>query len=78
MMMYHQTKLGCQEINSSENMVESHILVIWALPVALTLKIAKQNQFVRKTLWHTMLHHHTKFGNKMFCDLENIIQTNSH
>ena len=25
-----------------------------------------------------MLHHHTKFGNKMFCDSENIIQTNIH
>ena len=23
-----------------------------------------------------MLHHHTKFGNKMFCDSEDIIQTN--
>ena len=25
--------------------------------------------------WLMMLHHHTKFGNKMFCDSENIIRT---
>ena len=30
----------------------------------------------RMTLWLTMLHHHTKFGNKMACDSENIIRTN--
>ena len=25
-----------------------------------------------------MLHHHTKFGNKMFCGSEDIIRTNIH
>ena len=34
------------------------------------------NKQSRMTLWLMMLHHHTKFGNKMFCDSENIIQTN--
>ena len=28
--------------------------------------------FSRMTLWLMMLHHHTKFGNKMLCDSENI------
>ena len=27
------------------------------------------------TLWLMILHHHTKFGNKMFCDSEDIIWT---
>ena len=27
------------------------------------------------TLWLMMLHHHTKFGNKIFCGSEDIIQT---
>ena len=26
-------------------------------------------------LWHMILHHHTKFDNKMFCSSENITQT---
>ena len=41
MMMYHQTKFDCQGINSSENIVQRVIfLIIWALNVTLTLKIA--------------------------------------
>ena len=31
------------------------------------------NKISHMTLW-LMFHHHTKFGNKLFCDLENIIQ----
>ena len=38
--MYHQTKFGCQGTNSSVNIAESQILIIWALSVTLTLKIA--------------------------------------
>ena len=33
---------------------------------------------IRTTLWLMTLHHHTKFGNKMFCDSEDIIRTNIH
>ena len=44
MMMNHQTKLGCQRINSLGNIVESHILIKWALTVTFTLKIAETNQ----------------------------------
>ena len=29
------------------------------------------------TLWLMLMHHHTKFGNKMFCSLENTIWTNT-
>ena len=53
---------------------KSHILILSALTVTLTLKIA--NTFFHKTLWLMMLHHHTKSGNKMFCGSENIIWTN--
>ena len=34
--------------------------------------------FFRMTLWLMMLHHHAKFGNKMLCSSEDIIQTNVH
>ena len=34
--------------------------------------------FFRTTLWLMMLHHHAKFGNKMLCSSEDIIQTNIH
>ena len=34
--------------------------------------------FFRMILWLMMLHHHTKFGNKMFCCSDDIIQTNIH
>ena len=37
LVMYHQTKFGCQGVNSSENIVEK---IIWALAVTLTLKAA--------------------------------------
>ena len=30
------------------------------------------------TLWLMMLHNHTRFGDKMFFGLENIVQTNIH
>ena len=78
MMMYHQTKFCCGRINSSEEKVERncHILIIQALAVTLTLKTV--NQFFCMTLWLMMLHHHTKFGNKMFCSSEDIIWTKIH
>ena len=39
--------------------------------VSLPLKIANQSFCV--TLQHIMMHHNTKFGNKMLCGLEGII-----
>ena len=50
--MYHQNKFGRQEINSSENVAESHILITRALAVTLTLKIAttKNTTFPHVTL----------------------------
>ena len=79
LMMHHQTKFGYQAINSSEIIAESHISVIWALAVTLTLKIpkTKQKKVFCMTLWLTILHHHINFGNQMFCDSENI-QTSIH
>ena len=41
-MMYHQTKLGCQRISSSEILQKSHILFTLTLTVTLTLKLAHQ------------------------------------
>ena len=45
---YHQTKFGCWRINSLEDVIESHILIIWALTVTMTLKIV--NNF---STWHS-------------------------
>ena len=57
---------------------KTHSFIISALAVTLTLKIAPKKCFFHKTLWLMMLHHHTNFGIKMFCELENIVQTNIH
>ena len=54
----------------------SHILVISALAVTLTLKTV--NQFFCMTLWLMILHNHTKFNNKIFCGSEDIIRTYIH
>ena len=51
----------------------NHILIIKALTVTLTLNTV--NQFFCTALWLMMLYNHTKFGNKMFCGSEDIIQT---
>ena len=75
MIAYHQIKFGCQRINSSENVLVSHILIIRALAVTLTLKTTF---LFRMTLWFILLHHRTRFGNKTFCGSEDIIQTNIH
>ena len=55
---------------------KSHILIVWALTVTLTLKIA--NIFFRMALWLIMLHCHTKFGDKIYCGSKDIIQTYIH
>ena len=47
-----------------------HVLIIWALALTLTLKIA--NNFFLLKIWLIMLHYHTKFGNKMCCSSEDI------
>ena len=78
LMMYHQFKFGWQGINSSENIAERVIFfIIWALAVTPTLKTATTTKYFCVTLWLMMLHHHIKFGNKMFCDSEDI-PTNIH
>ena len=51
---------------------KSHIVIISALTMCdLTLKTAKQSFCT--TLWLMVMHRHTKFGNKRFCDSEDII-----
>ena len=49
----------------------SHILIIQALAVTLTLKTV--NIFFCVTLLLMMLHNHAKFGNNIFCGSEDII-----
>ena len=50
MVIYHQTKFGCQGINGSENSRKSHILIISALTVTLTLKTATTTKL---STWHS-------------------------
>ena len=76
MIMYYQTKLCSKKISNLEDTVQnSHILIIRALAVTLTLKIAN-DFFFFMTLQLIMMHHNTEFGNKMFGSLENIIWIN--
>ena len=71
--MYYQTKFCSKRISNLEDTVQnSHILIIQALAVTLTLKIAN-NFFFCMTLQLIMMYHNTEFGNKMFGGLENII-----
>ena len=70
MIMYYQTKFDNNRISSSEDIVET-VMIIWTLAVTLTLKIA--NQPFCTTLWLIMMLHNTKFGNEMFVGLEDII-----
>ena len=72
--MYHHTKIGCKWTSSSEEIVESHILIICAFTVISNLKTA--NQRFCMTLLLMMMPHHTKFGNKTFCSSEDIICKN--
>ena len=78
MIMYYQTKFCSKRINNLEDTVQnSHILIIRALAVTLTLKIANDwVVFFCMTLQLIMMHYNTEFGNKMFGGLENIIWIN--
>ena len=63
MMLNYQTKFGCKQSSSLEDIVKnSYILIIQALTVTLTLKI--ENQFFHMTHCLTIIHHHTKSGKK--------------
>ena len=42
-MMYHQTKFSCKRISSSDNILKSHVLIIWSFIVTLTMKTAGQS-----------------------------------
>ena len=71
MMIYHQSKFGCERIIILQSLSlslslsfsrNSPVLIIQALTVTLTLKIVAQ--FFRTTLWLMMIHHHAKFAYK--------------
>ena len=76
LMMCHQTKVSCKNIGSSEDILESHVLIIWSFAVTLTLTSA--HQFFGKTIWIIMTYHHTKFGNERFRNSKDTIRTNIH
>ena len=70
MIMYHQTKLSCKRISSSDNILKSHIFIL-SLTVTLILKTA--NQSFWKTIWLIMMHHHTTFGGNRFSSSEDAV-----
>ena len=75
MMICHQTKFSCKRISSSEDILESQILIIWSFTVTLALKTA--NQSLWKTVWLIMMHHHTKLGSERFRNSEDFTWTNT-
>ena len=76
MMMYHQTRFSCKRISSSDNILKSHILIMWSFTVTLTLKTA--NKSFWRTILLMMMLHHTKFGSKRFSSSKDIIWTYIH
>ena len=78
MMMYHPIKFGCKKLGSSADLVETVIFDQMSpncepeledskplfLHDKLNLKTANQSSCM--PLWPIMLHHHTKFGYRMF------------
>ena len=65
MIMYYQTKFGSKRISSSKDTVEIvSFFIIRALAVTLTWKITSHSFCM--TLWLMMMHHNTKFSNKVF------------
>ena len=77
MLMCNQTNSGRKRIsNSEDNNRNCNILIIWALAITLTLKIANQSSCM--TLWPMMVHHQFKFAFRRFSSWGDIIQMNRH
>ena len=76
-MIYDQTRFSCQRISSSEDIVER--IIFWSYEPSLWPWTCyyNNNKNLHDALAHD-LHHHTKFGNKMFCGPKIIIHTNIH
>ena len=74
-MLYYQTKFGCKQASSLEDITEIVIFGLYKPSLTLTLKTV--NQFLCKTLWLMKLHSHTKFDDKIFFGSEDI-QKNIH
>ena len=51
MMMCHQTKFSCKKISSSEDILKSHILIIWSFTVTLTLKTTNKSFWRQSGSW---------------------------
>ena len=74
LLVCHKTKFSCKRISSSEDKrLYSDYMI---LPVTMTLKTT--NQSFWKTIWLTMMQHHTSFGSKRFNISEDTIWTNIH
>ena len=69
--LYHQTKFSCKRISRSEDILQSHVLIIWSFTVTLILKTS--NQSFWKKIWLIMMRHHTKLGCKRLSDSGGII-----
>ena len=72
--MYYQTKYGSKRISSSKDTVE--ILMFWSYELLQFWPWTANHFFFCRTLQLIMMHHNTKFGNKMLGGLENISWTN--
>ena len=72
-MMYYQIKFDCKQTSSLEDIKE--IVIFWLYKPALWPW--HWRQWTNLSAWHWLmtLYDHTKFGNKMFCGLEDSIRT---
>ena len=74
-MKCHQTKFSCKRVSISEDILESHILIIWSFTVTLTLKTADQSFW--ETIWLMVRHQNTMFVSKRLSDPEDTVWTNT-
>ena len=69
MIIYYQTKFG----SSSE---EVETVTFWSYAPCCDLDLKNSKSVFLHALWFMKMHHNSKFGNKMFGSLEDIIWTN--
>ena len=68
MIMCHQTRFCWKRISSSEDILESNILIAWSSTVTLNFKTT--NRYFWNVLWLMKMHNYKNFGNKRFSGSE--------
>ena len=77
--IYYQTKFDSKRISNSENIVET--VTFWSYEPLLSycdLDLESSKPIFVHDIWLMMMHHNTKFGNKLFGGIDYIIWTNTN